>query len=468
MREFKLNSSTVSFNNLESLANSFQEYIINVRKILRKSWAQFDILKMAIGLVITICTFILNVTFTLNKNSIFSIKMSSVLFISEIVLACCVYLNSEELSGIIFFIMLILFIYFIFISFKNVFPLSLSLQEYFSIAIWVIYTLSLLSNSYLVNESKVTQYFLKSSIFLQAILFIRECICSSSHSFFKQANTPKSVSLFSNLNVIKILIYTITIVTSISTFLNISKWYYSCREEQVDCVGGHMVEDPSMNSSIDPRNRLLISSLSLFTITIVAYKYLKSNGNLKGFRVATVTGKFLYFIMAAFIVIYWCFSAFLPANQSSSQLNTLVQFTYLIFITSTILLSIFPSTLHSFIDSPSQPAINLSHIHPSSTQVIPSLFHQLKSTWKSHPPNNQASKPTIYLFGLSTAYSSSLIILIINIILMLSLLLGSNVSSSLAVFVALLVLYLEFHATVSRFHCTNELDQMSKYLCLCY
>ena len=455
LRKFKENSDSIKLEDLENMEKLHLDYLNSVRNRFKNSWAQFDLVRMTVGLVITIGAFITNICFIAGENQIFSLKILSTISFF-LLLVSYFYFNSDEHSVfLILFIFSLVFLFYL-TSIRNQFKFLIDFQSLLSFFFWVTYSFSLLSNSYLVYESLVIQFFIKSSLLLQTFLVIHKVLKAQFQNFSNSLKTFKTISSQISQDILIFIGHVIIKLSMLFILLNVSKCYYTCREEQMGCEDGWFVNDLLNSSSSNTRNKLLISSFSLLFLTFCVFKWLRRSGSLEGWKITSFFGSYFLFVNVAFIIVYWCFISVLPANYSSSHLNTFVQIVYILSFLSIILITIFPSTLHFFVQPSTELSFNsldLTYLNPC--QVIPSIFNHIKSSWQ---PSSNVSKPTVYVYGLSNLYSSPLIIVTLNIIFVLSLLLGLNVSSSFVLYMGIHLLFLEMHPLLQQ-SCNKDNDK---------
>ncbi|KAF5307208.1 hypothetical protein FQR65_LT00724 [Abscondita terminalis] len=405
-----LNSRMHLINN-ESAFKSFvkqaKSYKILLRKMCEEVWVQFDSFSMSRGLVLSFMPIFLVYMIVggipndqlpdIIKSSFLPCSCVALLFSIAISITCFYFNLVDHLSVTIYFAT----------GLVSVFMLSvLVIQnwELISIHCWC----GLLSNSYIVEEDKVSMFLLFTTIIATVY----------------DGNLQKKVTWYNSKNKFNwIKIKTVLLVIFAGILNRLSTTFFKCREEQLQC-------HQSLHSQRVKSGLLSNKAEYLVTLVVVAVfitttrMWLRSCGNLVGLSPKVVLAKYAPTIMVIATGGFWILHGLSPETKNNFitgfKNDSLALVVYILVIAGILSIIFNPLCIYILPNDDAQTY--------NEDETIPQIFNRVKGLFNQTNTEKAGKIPIVC--GLATVYSSAFIIVTVYICLLIVLLLGDVIAPS--------------------------------------
>jgi GPI ethanolamine phosphate transferase 3 subunit O len=415
--------------------DEFKEYArelkSNMDKVLelcRNIWIEFNPRLMSQGMLIAFlgifAAFILINNIPLEEFAqIFNKKVVTFQLISSVFIAACSFFFHSELGwseahiALLFMTSVwnaVIFAYIIIQNWATIADEMHKVRKISNLIPRISYAFSIgifFSNSFVIYEQKILCFLLT----IQFIYFIYEIRSTTKIADFK--GVKMRLNLFFKSTFSKILI-----VTLVNIFLmRLSYGYFKCREEQGNCWD-FMLSAETQNETQKKMNLLPVAFLAI-TVTVIRI-FLKTNGNLTGFAPHVLIIKF----GTTLSVIAACGHLILTQKQdhrpivSNINLDMLAWIVYGVFLIEICAVITKPLLVYAV------PRRNDEHLNVSNyNNMIPELYRHIRNVFNEGHKSGSVRIPIIY--GLATVYSSIFIAFGTIFAVVLSLLLGVDITN---------------------------------------
>lgn len=420
---------------------------------------------MFYGLAILVAAVLLNFYLVFTEDY-FSFNASSLAVVLSFAASVCFVFYDFRLLSVLSFLIAVLFFVVLILSkfLRKAAPFQSSsivvnIREAISIVIWLVYVTSLLSNSFVVYEGSVTSFLLQTCLYVQFICIAHDYSTTSCSGWSK---TSKKFSPDSKPS-IRGHIFLLMFFSMASNFLlSVSRTFQTCREEQTNCTESWLLQQStSEDDMVDhKKQQFLLSMLAVFATVVSIYQWLRKNGNANGRSPAIIAFKYIAFVSFLLVLAYWCLKT--GSKSSLKQLTSLAlpvaKLVYLSVFVSLIMIVVRPLCTFVVKHVPPSTRENLNSAilnnvllsGSSSKDVVPQIFRQLQASWTFTQTNGQQpeeNEPKIFVYGLATIFSSSLLALLLVMMILLVMLLDVSVAPSMFLLCAVCFIILECHST---------------------
>ena len=190
--------------------------------------------------------------------------------------------------------------------------------------------------------------------------------------------------------------------------------FRGCREEQWTCeISQFLLPLSSLTNDLAGYKniRYFFSVIAMVSIPAAVHKWLRYHGNLNGFAPAVMITLYAVPVCSVCMCLYWALQG-LPENLLNSmpvwQIVSLPRIVYILSALSLVVVVIKPLCIYVY-ERPSEQDLVLPEL--GSVNPIPQLYNHLKLHWKNASGDNK-EKPIPVVYGLATAYSSALIVVL--------------------------------------------------------
>jgi phosphatidylinositol glycan class O len=316
-----------------------------------------------------------------------------------------------------------------------------------------VYSASLFSNSYVVNEDSVSSFFSQSLLLLHGWELARALLRRESKAGRTQSRRKVLFDFFRHLTSPTALL--VMILSLAAGCLRLSHVFFACREEQRDCITPSLLRSLSVLAEVTASQRNLryfISVVVVIAIPVFWQKWMRHHGNLTGFAPGVLWVSYGLPLSAVCLCLYWALQALPPGLHPSPQ--QMVALPRVLYALSALCLVIFLLKPLCILLAPqTTPEDGLRY---SNQNLIPRVYNHIRLHWRRHlrplPTSSPEEKPPV-VYGLATVYSSSLLLLISSVLPMIYMLLGDGLAPSLTLFLAVLFIVLELNAVST---CNNR------------
>ncbi|XP_077989411.1 GPI ethanolamine phosphate transferase 3, catalytic subunit-like [Glandiceps talaboti] len=469
---------------LEDIQRLYIEYLSGVKTMCQSIWAKFDLVSITLG----ICVFILAIVVTIiqvyqitvavpfndaKQNLDKSVKIIAVssgigILLASVIASISVSFRSHWISTSMCFVSVLSGVsYILNVMYTNKSPWKLgnvmkdiSVEPLSPLIITAIYVVSMLSNSYVVNEDSMSVFLFQSLLFVILMCNIRYAISKKKHKTW-------DIGLFLTQPASIVVMLTLAIAIACRLSAN----FRVCREHQLPRCETSIFYQPlstlPQEESLTRNCRYFFSVACVIVFPICLRIWLSRLGNLNGSPPAKIFVIYLLPIAAVCLSFHWALQA-LPQKILDSlavwQQVTLPRAVYVIFLMGIGLIVWEPLTL--FVTHRNEQNRDNAHSTSQSvyrdeeSQVVKRVFNQVKSSWKKssneeHANTNERGGQVPMVYGLATAYSASYLILIAMVTLVLTLLLGDGFAPAILLLLIQMFLCLELYSCIQRLKLHN-------------
>lgn len=460
---FVNNNADNAHERLYYLEKEYKEYMQQVREICKEAWARFDMTSIIIGILILAVTLLVNI-YMLFTSSVLSYEKGNGTVVIVVVLSLVFvifsifqsfYLDNGSVSimafllGFFDFVALVIIILVTRSSIRNSEKKStdgsssifqrmserlknVSIDGCLVAIVLVTTTLSFFSNSFVVFEDDVALFLTQTCIlyfFMKTVFtLLKEAKLAKDHS--------KNISKLVKADVKRFNTYSVIIVSMLALAcglcVRLSANFRTKREEQMteQELAGE-ADDSQINHTNKNVNYFFNASCLLVSIYLPR-KWLKDRGNLNGTSFATLCARYLMPMAGVVTVMHWAIQR-LPNKVLDAlpvwQQVFLPQTVYVIIALSFIAYVISPKLMYAL---PKQNRQIPVHVTDDDKDIFQKVFRYVKSSWRDdHYSVNDGQSEIPKVFGIGTVYSASVVYNGINLVLLLSLLLGEKFSPSI-------------------------------------
>lgn len=405
--------------------DKYMEYMRKAKSMCRNVWAKFDNNLMTVGTLHVLFCIMLQISII--AGLIISTNTSSMVcqvLLTGISLTLC-YLAVPALYSLIIMIFSSLLVL-VYCSSVKAKLRNISSCDCISLLCLFLLCLGSLSNSMLINEDRITFFLVQSVIAVNCVsdIIIR---LRQQHIKTKEKNLPQTyiISMLKLPSTYLLLVITVVITAS--------QVFRGCREEQSWCEPTLLLKPlSSLSQDLSSYKNMrfwMMSIPSLIIPVIVISTVLRIRGNLNGYSAFTLFTNYGLPTMAVFISIHWAISS--SALLSALQRTIFARLVYVLLLSGISIMAISPLAI--YMSERKKTAIN--------GNSIPSMYQFMKDQMSS--PETDGSRPLVY--GLSSVYSSSYLVLATAVALYLMMISGDGMSmSQCALFIAAII-YLDLH-----------------------
>lgn len=411
----------------------YMTYMRKVKDMCREIWAKFDDKLMLIGGLQVLFSIVLQGCSTcgfLAPTSSYTVAllqcsltvMSLVLSYLTVTPLHCLLILSAMFSIIIVYCV---------VKYSQV-ENCLSLTDMLSILCLVLYSLSSLSNSLLINEDKVLHFSAQSILMT---IYLSEVIKLVRFQMTKTKEKTTSLMLLKLLLKSPITYLFITL----SVVVQLSQVFRACREELIGCETSLFLTPLAslLQEFNSYRNKrfLLLTMPSVFLPAYAVKRILKVRGNLNGHSVLVIFVSYALYTMATLCLADWV-SAAIPFLHDW-QRTLPAKSTYILLTVGISIILISP--LAVYLSSPKSKPV-------SYNTSVPSIYKYIKETLSK--TEDDSERPLV--FGLSTVYSATYVALLVMVSIYLMLISGDGMSFSITLALLALVLFLDTHVLCNQ------------------
>ena len=448
---------------LRNVQSDYERYLVSVRSFLQKKWAQFDMPMMFYGMAILVAAVLLNFYliftedyFSLTASS-FAVVMSFVASVCLLFYGLCLLSVLSFLTGILLFVVLILNKFLRRTASFESSSSVVNIRDAISIVIWLVYIVSLLSNSFVVYEGSVASFLLQTCLYVQFICIAHDYSTSS----LSWSKTSKKCSPDSKPSIRGHIFLLMFFSLAANFLLSVSSTFRTCREEQTNCTESWLLQQSTSEDEMvaNKKKQFLLSMLAIFVVVVAVYQWLRKNGNANGWSPATVAFKYIASFSFLLVLAYWCLKT--GSKSSLKQLTSLAlpvaKLVYLSVFVSLIMIVVRPLCTFVVKHVPPTTRENLNSAilnnvllsGSSSKDVVPQIFRQLQASWmlgRTSGQQSEENEPKIFVYGLATIFSSPLLALLLIVMILLVMLLDVSVAPSMFLLCAVSFIILECHS----------------------
>ncbi|KAK9891009.1 hypothetical protein WA026_013342 [Henosepilachna vigintioctopunctata] len=425
------------------------EFIVDVRMMCEKAWIQFDAFSISRGLLLLILSiiFVFILTDGVPANYLKELFLSrflicsyvSLIFAILFTLALYYYEVITNLMSSIFFATGVVsqFMLAMLIA-ENWDTISLNWyskserKKFGSGAYRLVLAFNLLcffSNSYIEKESDCLLFLLSTVSLVGVFVFCRNIL--------RDKHSSKWIKY-------KFILFSI----GMSILLRLSINFKKCREEDVTCIS-----ENSFNNKETTKFVWFIALSSLAIFVKITKTWLKNCGSLNDLSVSATLSKYAPVVMVVCTGVYWILHR-LPFDDKTHSIPTwradhMVWVVYITSIIGVACIVIQPLLLYIL---PRKSDLGL----PTDVNVIPQIFNKIKGLIEEKEKSKN-EMPIIY--GLGTVFSSTFIVIGVNLTILFALLLGEAEAPS-AVIMFLTAMYMLVLISVLRIENAANIDDL--------
>lgn len=390
-----------SEDNAQQFAQNVNDFILSTRKMCEEIWIQFDAFSMARGLLL-ISTVTIFVYLIIEGSADLSEIVNK-----ELVIACYTSTAFSSLVGFLLYFfniapVLMNTVYFAvglsallvlaFITVRNFQEISSELytasksRDWTDIINRVVLAFSglmFLSNSFILEESKVMLFFLLTLILIQLVQY----------TLTKVKNKSITLKLLAKNKLL-------LLVLIMCVMIRVSMNYWRCREEQ-GCNNSIFLSSKTIGGRVE----WAIAAVTSVAFIVVCRIWLRTCGNLNGLSFTVLVGKFGPTTAMVSTAGFWILHG-LPTHTKTKLLGAmqpdiLAWLVYAITILGILTVIIQPLCVYHLNDKSKRLELEGDNIIP---QLAKHVFD-----------NKNKSPPVVY--GLATVYSAAFLLIIINLVL---------------------------------------------------
>ena len=483
----------------EAIQKGYMKYLKDVKEMSKNVWAKFDQGSMIVGISLVVMATTLTVCL-LNSSTDMSVYLFLTGSVWGAILMAFVYLTISKESSIVLAITFgFVIIGIVIISLFKLFDedqksrkgvvltlksmiVGQSLESIFALLGVCIYCLSMSSNSFVVYEDAVSTFLSQSMMAVavyKAISYhsklrkVQSSITSKKHQNARKID----INMLSSPEAIIVMLFTVFLL-----IIRVSVIFRACREEQWTCEDTYgFLQQLSSLSEKHPRFkniRYFLSILSNLIISIGFYQWMRYYGNLNGYSPSVLSARYLPLSASVALCFYWALQG-LPHKLLDAlppwQVVILPRFVYLVAFVTILALLVNPLCIFQMAQSPSQEDM-IPLVTDTADSIVPRVYSHLKLNWKkhfhshSHHQNadsedsvSSSRENTPIVYGLATAYSSAVLLLVVMVMLVTSMLLGDGLALGMLMLMLSLLVSLEIHGSNVRLK-RKELSLPGKYI----
>ncbi|PFX20099.1 GPI ethanolamine phosphate transferase 3 [Stylophora pistillata] len=471
---------------LSSAEEFHSDYLSGAKVLCRSMWAKFDLNSIFTGISVISVGVALVVLALLN----FSENRLSLLFLVPLIgFVIASAATSCDFNAIIIIplyvacaLLLALFVFLQkkFMKYTQItvsrFYKKLSVVNIFAAVLCLLQCWASFSNSFVVNEDRLTAFFIQSLIGVNCVQAMWKICPGNSrnivirHHFrrFAKKDDMKNISGF----ILRLLIAWIAfdIVSRTAIILR------ACREEQWSCVQTDLLK-PQSNSADKTTlesNRFILTVLCTGTIPFSIHQWLRYHGNLNGTTFIVLCVRYTLPLAFFFMCIHWMLqivpqemAAVFPEMQLWQQI-IFPQIVYSLCMATIACVLYSPLYIYTVFkngrNSLNEGVKSLQETGDNS-RIIHALVREVKQNWerldvkKVKVCEDDTNTPMVY--GLGTVFSSAILVLIVAVGLPLMMLLGNGMALSISLILFQMYLQLEIHGLSHDAELANGGDRNS-------
>ncbi|XP_067001919.2 GPI ethanolamine phosphate transferase 3 isoform X2 [Anabrus simplex] len=422
-----------------------KEYLTSLKHMCEEVWVEFDPMAISRGLLLTFLTIFLSFLIVdglpsdVLNSSFLIVGYSSVVIAAVVCIVCYIVELIQNLEQNLYFVTGIASLFCMsLVVIQNWAPIvsnwyiQTKSKDWTNISSRLLVVLSLFgmfSNSYIVEEAYTLSYFLLTLTWLLVYN-----LKTRTEGISKSRCNDKSSSGWSKTLLTPMKVKVLLIAVFFSVLIRTSRYYWRCREEQVDCESFVTHKPHSSGTLIEGKYRnaeCLFTLVCLALFVTVARIWLRSCGNLVGFSPTVTLARYSPTVIVVCTGGFWILHGLPRDLKSKFFLPWQLQFLPLVIygIMLVVFISLFAQPLCIY----TLPKVkeNLASVY-GQENAIPQLFHQIKEMIAKH--NNlskrgsgdeaQAEDKFPVIYGLATVYSAAFVILGVFLCLLVALLLG--------------------------------------------
>ncbi|KRY76462.1 GPI ethanolamine phosphate transferase 3, partial [Trichinella pseudospiralis] len=423
------------FNNLEAdelTAEKSLDIVHKVNTIFLDSWAKFHLGWMTLGIVTILETIVSSLVIVRFPDRAESGRLLFLKCLHFALFFWAVLARNESIPPVIGITLSIELTMHLHCLVGKLFTAvdSIRTMDLISLFFMFLHAFSVFSNSYIVNEDAVVRYIIQAFFIIFFISTVRKYLAKQCGLHRFNCKTRK-LSLFEWSKKNDYLNLTIFVTTGM-LIIRCGVWYRRCREELVKCTMSlFLLPFGSLLDRNDKIIRMLVSCISVWIIYIIPKRYLQDNGHLDSdSRLLVLVCKFCSKLISWSLMAGWAYS-WLAEEVPKMMENSLPLFfprcCYAGFVFFFIFYIFDPLFTYTNVVDRGAKLVSVNVHFP-----IHSLHAYVKENWKTfmtNGPTNQGK--LVFVHGLKTALSGSLVAFIWNFTLILTLLLGDGASFSM-------------------------------------
>ena len=416
---------TSSASDTKRLQAKYIEYMRKAKSMCRDVWAKFDNNLMTVGCLHVLFCIMLQISII----SGFVISTNTSTIVCQVLLTGISLVLSYLAVPALYSLIIIIFsslLTLVYCSSVKAKLRKVGLCDWLSIFCLFLLCLGSLSNSMLINEDRITFYLVQSVIAVNCISNIIVTL-RQQHRRTKEKNQPHTYLT----SILKLPSTSLLIV--ITLIIIVSQLFRACREEQYWCEPSLLLKPlPSLSQELSSykNTRFWFLSVPSLVIPVLSVSIiLRSRGNLNGYSAIALFASYALAIMSALIFIHWASSS--SVLLSVWQRTIFARLVYFMLICGISITFISPIAV--YMSEKKKTAIN--------GHSIPSLYQFMKHQMSSN--ENEESRPLVY--GLSTVYSASYLVLVTAVALYLMMISGDGMSMSQCALLIAAIIYLDLH-----------------------
>jgi len=330
--------------------------------------------------------------------------------------------------------------------------------DLFSLGCMLVYGAFPFANSFLIYEDRAVLFIFMSIIVILLHRTLKEMYRKSNNSEGASGYVGKKGSFVSRFDVVRVLTspgsLIILLVATMFAVLRLSAIFRACREEQHACeLSPFLTPLSSMSENGYKDLRFFLSAGCLLSLVYGCRCWLRTHGNLNGESILVLLARFAMPLIAICVIFHWAFGT-LPAKLLSTlpiwQITVFARLVYL--IAALVILVVISAPLMVYLVPGSNPSKSLPTASEGHMQA---MYKHVKANWRDYflsggqsDTTGDRRPPTVY--GLGTAYTASLVTLLLFLATVLAMLLGDGMSIAITLQMAASLLLLETIATYIR------------------
>ena len=451
-------NDTITRNEISQEEKAYLSYLKEIRELCRTVWAKFDIPVIQIGIFIAAVSCVMSFVWILMPELFLDGHESQkpykhVLFASLIIfiLGCLLFYGCFSMFLMVFVICGITG--FVLKFHKNIFGYikqyfaEINLKEVIVVLLFFIQFAGFFSNSYVINEDKILLFFLQTVFLVLVVIILTNSIAAGklleledSKGYLraqKRKEKKKRGFIWSCLEDIR---PGLACLFLLMILFRLGSLFWPCREEQAGCETTKFVSASEQNGY-----QLWLGCMFLLLVPAFLIFRLRVNGNLNGYSSPVLAVKYALPFGAVFASLHWLLQ-YVPAKMVEE--NPAIGFIQQILTPCILyccclgaLCCLLYQPITAFVVRPRDledgPAISTDQ--RSMKNAVVQIFKRLRSELSE--TDNDEDIP--YVYGLGTAYSSAVLVLVVCLAMPVAIVLGDGLGPSVTFMIAQVYLFLE-------------------------